>query len=99
MMNRTDFNMICELVEEYKPAQRGIVSADEQKLIREKLMLSARSDIEVQNVRDMSVMYLNIRADNAQQNGDHEKCMQYMDMCSAIVCVIDHEKWNRGMNV
>ena len=56
MTTKTDFHAIKELKEKFTPVQRGIVAADEVKMIREMLELDHRNNIELQNIRDTVVM-------------------------------------------
>ena len=98
MTTKTDFHAIQELREKYAPKVRGIVSGEEAKIIYEVLEIDKRNNIELQNVRDMTVMLYSKWTDSAMEN-DSKKAMELMDAMSAITCVIDHEKFKRGMGV
>lgn len=98
MTTKTDFYSIRELKEKYTPEQRGIVKEAEIKMIREALEINTRTNIELQNVRDMTVMLYSKWTDAAMES-DSKKAMELMDTMSAICCVIDQEKWGRGMEV
>lgn len=98
MTTKTDFHAILELKEKYAPKVRGIVSGEEAKTICEVLEIDKRNNIELQNVRDMTVMLYSKWTDSAMEN-DSKKAMELMDAMSAITCVIDHEKFKRGMEV
>lgn len=108
MTTKTDYHAIMELKDKYTPAQRGIVNAAEVETITATLEIKSRNNIELQNVRDMTVMLYGQWADAMRKKdreaaeGDgaaFEKAMEYMDAMSAICCVIDQEKFNRGMEV
>lgn len=99
MVTKTDFHSIRELKEKYTPNVRGIVSGSEAALICEVLELKARTNIELQNIRDMSVMLYGQWSDNLISHERHAEAMQLMDAMSAICCVIDQEKFNRGIEV
>lgn len=99
MTTKTDFHAIKELKEKYTPAQRGIVTADETKLIREMLELDQRNNIELQNVCDTVVMLYSQWSDSQQQKDNIPAATQMMDAMSAITHVIDMEKSTRGLPV
>lgn len=99
MTTRTDFHMIKELHEKFKPANMGIVSGTEKKLIMDTLEIPARTDIELQNLRDMAVMLYGQWADTAKQASGLSDMMKEMDAMSAVTGVIDTEKAKRGMPV
>ena len=94
MTTKTDFHSIRDLSERYHPAQRGIVSEAEIKLIQGVLEIDTRTTIELQNVRDMTVMLYGNWTDAAMEN-DSKKAMELMDAMSAITCVIDQDLFNR----
>lgn len=98
MTTKTDFHAIQELREKYTPKVRGIVSGEEAKTICEVLEIDKRNNIELQNIRDMIVMLYSKWTDSAMED-DSKKAMELMDAMSAITCVIDHEKFKRGMGV
>lgn len=87
---------------------RGIVSSEEAKTIYEVLEIDKRNNIELQNIRDMVVMiygqwfdksrdqYLEDKKKGAQAV---DKSAEYLDAMSAIICVIDYEKFKRGLGV
>ncbi len=106
--NKTDFHAIQELREKYTPKMRGIVSGEEAKTIYEVLEIDKRNNIELQNIRDMVVMIYGQWFDKSRDQylEDKKKGVQavdksaeYLDAMSAIICVIDYEKFKRGMGV
>lgn len=108
MTTKTDFHAIQELREKSAPKVRGIVSGEEAKTIYEVLEIDKRNNIELQNIRDMVVMiygqwfdksrdqYLEDKKKGAQAV---DKSAEYLDAMSAIICVIDYEKFKRGLGV
>ena len=100
MTTKTDFHTIMELKEAYRPTQRGIVSGAEAEKIMSTLEIKSRNDIELQNVRDMTVMLYSRWSERMREKEVGDSCvMELMDAMSAICCVIDQEKFNRGMEV
>mgnify|MGYP001025878393 FL=1 len=100
MTTKTDYHAIRELKETYRPAQRGIVSGAEVEKISAVLEIKSRNDIELQNARDMVVMLYSRWSDAARaKEGCVQEAMELMDAMSAICCVIDPEKFNRGLEV
>lgn len=99
MTTKTDYHAILELRESYTPQAHGFVTKEEREKITQILELKSRSDIELQNIRDMSVMVYQQFVDCAQANNLVEKVLQEMDKISAICHVIDLEKVERGLEV
>ena len=99
MTTKTDVHAVVDLKKLYTPACPSFVNANEAELIREVLEISARSDIELQNARDMVVMMYGKWADSLRQKDNASTAMQMMDAMSAIIHVIDIEKSKRGMPV
>lgn len=96
MTTDTDFHLIGKLKDQYAPAMRGIVSATEKDLITATLELDARTDIELQNVRDMTAM---LYGQQAAQEKDPAAALGLMDAMSGICAIIDQEKIRRGLPV
>lgn len=99
MTTKTDYYLITELRSRYTPVQRGIVTAAEAELIREALEIHSRSDVELQNVRDMVVLLYGQWVDSQRQKDDAPATIQLMDAMSAITHIIDQEKMKRGLPV
>lgn len=97
MTTKTDFHAIMELKKRYTPTQRGIVNDSEEELITATLELKSRTNIELQNVRDMVVMLYSQFAN--REGNDVRKTMELMDAMSVICGVIDQNKLERGMAV
>lgn len=99
MTTKTNFHAIKELRERCTPACPSFVNDNEAELIREVLEIFVRSDIELQNIRDVTVMMYGRWADSQRQKDNSPAAMQLMDAMSAITCVIDQEKIKRGLDV
>ena len=100
MTTKTDYHAITELKKVYTPAQRGIVCGAEVEKISTVLEIKSRNNIELQNVRDMTVMLYSRWSERMREKEVGDSCvMELMDAMSAICCVIDQEKFNRGMEV
>lgn len=74
----TNFQMLKELLENYHPDTRGIVSLYEMDMIEETLHLNEMNVLQLRNLRDFVVLHL----------GRSEK-MEDWDRMSAITTVID----------
>ena len=99
MTTKTDTQSVMELKDKYKPKTRGILSPDEIDLIRDTLELKTRTNIELQNIRDVTVMLYGQFASASTNSFNGPKSMEYMDAMSGICGVIDQEKVRRGMEV
>lgn len=89
--------MIRDVIDNHHPANRGVLTGAESTYIRKTLELGARTDIELQNVRDMSVMLYDIVLQSRQN--DPKAVMETMDAMSGVTGVIDEEKSKRGLPV
>lgn len=97
MTTKSDFQSIRELLDDFKPQERGWISAEEADQIRTALELKQRSAIELQNIRDMTVLFLARRSEEQRDNTD--QVVETMDIMSAVTHVIDMERFSRGMEV
>lgn len=75
---KTNFLMLRDLLEQYKPVERGIVNGAEMKLIQETLCLKDMDILQLRNLRDFTCSYLG-RSDDLTD----------WDRMSAITYVID----------
>lgn len=99
MTTKTDYHSIMELKKQYNPCNRGFVNQYEANQIETILEIKERSNIELQNVRDMAVMLYSRWADAEQEKANVQEALELMDAMSAICFVIDQEKFKRGMEV
>lgn len=75
--------------------ERGCILKRENDLIREKLCIDDRDNISLQDIRDLTVLYIGHDDDDPYS----DKAMWYWDCMSAITAVIDNEKYKRGMDI
>lgn len=99
MTTKTDYRAVMELRKVYTPANRGIVTDGEEKLIREILELDSRNDIELQNIRDTVVMLYVRWAGSPKKSGSIPAIVGVMDAMSSVCCIIDTEKSKRGLSL
>lgn len=75
---KTNFQMLRELLEQYHPKERGMLSGDEYKLVVDTLHLTEMDVLQLRNLRDFTVAHM----------GRSEK-MEDWDRMSAITYCID----------
>lgn len=75
---KTNHLMLRELLENYHPAQRGIINYVERELVKKTLCINEMDILQLRNLRDFTVSYL----------GRSDK-MEDWDRMSAITYVID----------
>lgn len=97
MTTKTDYHAVLELKRVYIPSIRGIVTADEEELIRKVLEINDRNNIELQNVRDTVVMMYSRWAGSPKRADNISTIAKVLDAMSAICCVVDQEKSKRGL--
>lgn len=96
---KTNYRMLMELREEYKPAKRGVVSMDEIYKINEMLELDGRSELDLRNLRDFVVMAHFLEGETLDSEGRVEEMLAVHDRCSAITAVIDQKILNMGAEI
>ena len=92
MTTKTDFHSIMELKENFKPKERGWIDQEEAAQVKKVLELDGRTDIELQNIRDMAVMLYGQWSSSSRADGKYEEM-------SAICAVVDGMKMRRGLEV
>ncbi len=92
-MKKSNFNALRELLEVYQPEMQGIVTKKEKQLITKILQIEEMNPLELQNLRDFTVLYL------SRDCKDIKKDRENSDKMSAIVHVIDLKKLELGGNV
>lgn len=86
----TNFIMMKTLDKEYTPKNRGLISEDEQEIIKELLKLEERSLLDLRNLRDFVVLWYDCSSSTSEKEEDDvKKRMLAMDKCSAITHLID----------
>lgn len=91
---KSNYLMLVDLEKVYSPKNFGFISADETELILNTLCIKEQTDLGLQNLRDFIVLFYSLRIER-----EEEKWREYNDKMSAICCVIDNEKWARGIEV
>lgn len=99
MTTKTDFHSLMELKEAFHPKERGWINQEEAALVMKVLELDGRTDIELQNIRDMTVMLYGRWSSSSRADGKYEEMDTYMDAMSAICAVVDDLKMRRGLGV
>ena len=87
-LNKTNYQMLNNLLAMYDPKERGILSDDEHQLIQEMLELTDRTVIELRNLRDFVVSHM----------GRSNDLIDW-DRMSAITYCIDTELFQKGAEV
>lgn len=77
---KTNFQMLRELLNVYKPVQRCVISKYEYNLVRKFLCIEEMDILQLRNLRDFTVSYMG-RSEN----------MSDWDKMSAITYVIDSQ--------
>lgn len=97
MVTKNDFCSIKELHDQYNPASRGIITAEEMITIKNILELENRTNIELENIRNVVVMLYTQWVENARKEGNSSKAMLELDAMDAICTIVDLLKAERGM--
>lgn len=85
----TNFRMIRKLVveDQFRPAERGVLTGDEANTIRTGLCVNEMDVLQLRNLRDMVVMTISRMQD--EYENDFREVMKLSDLCSGITAVID----------
>ncbi|RHV71053.1 MULTISPECIES: hypothetical protein [Clostridia] len=82
----SNFQMLRNLLGKYHPMVKGIISTEEKELIEEELHLGEMNPLQLQNLRDFTVLFLTEENDRVKQ-----------DQCSAITHLIDLKLYELGV--
>ena len=99
---KTNYEMIYELNESFTPEQRHITTIKEINYINKTLELDDRDILDLRNLRDMVVMFLDneyMRKFISAESGTDVSIINIMDKMSAITNVIDLKISNLGGEV
>ena len=96
---RTYAQRLMELAEQYTPANDFFTTKEEARQIKDTLELADLNDFELQNMRDVAVMFFNSTASNARLNGEWDKYDKAWNTMQSVTAVIDSVKVNRGLAV
>lgn len=99
MTTKPDFNQIQELHEVYAPKARGVVSSQEEQLIKDMLELEQRTVIELRNIRNTTVAFYSRLANSGKGEQNAMKSMLMMGAMSAVTAVIDGMLLKRGAEI
>lgn len=86
----TNYQMLLKLLKNFKPQQRGFLTAHEVDLIAKTLCLNQMNVLQLRNLRDFTVLFLSTCKGNE---------MDLMDKMSGITSVIDDFIINNGGEV
>lgn len=89
---KSNYLMLKDLQEWY-PKRHGIIGVEEILIIKTTLHLDEMDNLGLQNLRDFVVFYYSNKGDGYASHFDQ------MDKMSAITCVIDSVKVERGLEV
>ena len=92
---KTNYQMLNDL-ENFQPEERGWVQKREMELLNDVLCLKERSDTELWNLRDFTVLYYSHKTGELNVEQDYDKAMATMDKMSSICFAIDNELFRRG---
>lgn len=104
---KSNYQMLLDF-EPFKFQKWGFINKNETEIVKKNFKIEERTDIELQNLRDFVVMYYTMKEkeDIAFNDSLKEKdrkldntLFELMDKMSAIVAVIDEEKFKRGLEV
>jgi len=100
MITKTNFQMLKELLNDFKPKDKGVLSKEEAAQIKEVLCISERDVLSLRNLRDFTVLYLSKKQDSEQRdNINMINMIETSDITSAITHIIDLEIFNKGGEV
>lgn len=90
---KTNYLMLRDLMEVYKPKRRGFYTNEEVQLIANTLHLDEMKDeIQLRNLRDFVVLFFSLESQDKPN-------FENMDKMSAITCIIDNMLANMGCEV
>lgn len=104
---KTNYQMLLDF-EPFKFRKWGFINKNETEIVKKNFKIEERTDIELQNLRDFVVMYYTMKEkeDIAFNDSLKEKdknldntLFELMNKMSAIVAIIDEEKFKRGLEV
>ena len=87
-------------LKDYSPESTIFTSGEEMERVREELGLAEmQTELELRNMRDMTVMFYDGKIDRALEHNDSHGYRKLMSAMQSITAVIDNELWNRGYSV
>lgn len=95
----TYFIDTLDWLNDYKPKNEHFTDKFEMQEIADNLGLESMTNEQIQKKRDEVVRFYHKLVENAIMAGDHEKRWDLSDGLMSVTAVIDHYKYNRGMEV
>lgn len=96
MIEKTNFQMLSEIVETYSPADFLITSKEEVDMLKSHFHMDEMDVLALHNLRDFVVLYYSSLLVNKELE---DRRSFYSSAMSSIVAVIDNVLWNRGIEV
>lgn len=94
MIEKTNFQMLRELNNNFVPKEEGFIDENEVAEIEKTLKIKERDILNLRNLRDFTVMFYGKR-----EGQDVSEVVMNTDRMSAIVAVIDDRLWRLGAEV
>ena len=98
-LQHTELLGSLDWLKDYQPKDKHFTSEEEIKMIAEKLDLAGLTNEQLKDKRDEIVLFYDKLIEDAIMAGDHEKRWNLSDGLMSVTAVIDHFKYNRGMEV
>ena len=75
---KTNFQMLRELLETYKPKQRGFINTDEFALVKDTLCLGDMDMLALRNLRDFTVAFFGSKENDTMEDWDKMSAITYV---------------------
>ena len=75
---KTNFQMLKELLQTYKPKQKGFINNDEANLVIETLHLKEMDILALRNLRDFTVAFFSNQEKDTMENWDKMSAITYV---------------------
>lgn len=96
---KTYAQRLIELETTYIPDNKHYTTEGNANYIKRVLELAELNDFELQNMRDMAVMFFNNNMSDARCDEDWNAYERQMTLMMSVTAVIDSVKHNRGLAV
>lgn len=96
---KTYAQRLVELETTFVPANLHFTTAEEMKKVGEILGLNEMGKFELQNMRDMSVMFFDSNANDARADRDWDAYDRIRETMFSVTATIDNVMYNRGYGV
>lgn len=103
---KTNYQMLLDF-EPFNFQNKGWINRTETAIIKKNFKVEERTDIDLQNLRDFVVMFYSIKVKEQivfndslkEKDRKSDNTFELMNKMSAIVAVIDEEKFIRGLDI